>query len=801
MRTLLLIMLLFLPRSALHAQDARARPGTAVVLGTVIAAETGSPVPSVTAELHSAADSSVVAQTLTNTDGLFRIAHLHEGLYYMRLVSVGYGTVLTQAFELADDETRHLGTLRLSIEAVALEPIEVSAERTAVTFEADRTSYNLGVMGTEGRSVTETFRTLPELEVDIDGQITVRGNAPAIYINGRPAPMSGEALALFLEQFPADYLQKIEVMENPSARYNAEGSGGIVNLVLKEGVELGLSGSVFATAGTRGQYGAGARGTLQRGEWTFNSGGFMQLSDNESTSFDLRQNLVADPAFLRQDSRSDRSGLSGNIEMEARYEPSERVTMFAEGRLRRSGSDSRRVNTTSHLDEAEVPILIYDRASLADARRLSGDFSTGFDYQWEPRRHELEFRLELQGGRDRSDSRETITSDEDIADDELIPAELTIEDEDELEREASLDIDYTRPFAVDGRIEVGYGAELTDSDGDRLITMIDDPVAAPDGVLTDRGFDQRELTHSVYATLRNQFGDVGVQVGLRAEHVDLRFEVPTGDVFSRDYFDLFPSASLSYRVDEARQLRVAYSRRIGRPGASVLNPIDLSTDPLNRRIGNPDIEPQYTHAVTLHASWSGSAGSLRLAPYWQKSTNDWAPITTVDEDGVSTRTYENVASQTSYGASLTYSLRQREGWNGRVSISGRRQVRDASNLAERYSGSTFRWSTRANVNARITGDLSAQADFSYSPPTDLPQGRSDARYAGDFGIRYQLLDDRASIRLSLEDPFGLRETSRRLRDLTYIQIGRSRESTRSAQLSVSYSLGGGARGGGGGRRR
>src|SRR5690606_25974020 len=120
-------------------------------------------------------------------------------------------------------------------------------------------------------------------------------------------PMSGDALAIFLEQFPADYLQKIEVIDNPSARYDAEGSGGIVNLVMKEGVELGFSGSVFANAGTRGQYGMGGRGTLQKGEWTYNGGGFLRLSDSERTGFDLRQNLLTDPAFVRQDSWSDRS--------------------------------------------------------------------------------------------------------------------------------------------------------------------------------------------------------------------------------------------------------------------------------------------------------------------------------------------------------------------------------------------------------------------------------------------------------------------------------------------------------------
>jgi hypothetical protein len=777
----------------------RVRTGTAVVHGVVVTDDTGTPLSATSVQLWSALDSAQVTATVTTETGRFRIDELLEGDYYLQVENLGYGTVTTEQFELADAEVRDLGTLRLPVQALALTPIEVSAERTAVTFEADRTSYNTGVMGVEGSSVTETFQMIPDLEVDIDGRVTVRGNAPAIYIDGRPAPMSGEALTIFLEQFPADYLQKIEVIDNPSARYDAEGSGGIVNLVMKEGVELGLSGSVFANAGTRGQYGLGTRGTLQRGDWTFNGGGFLRLSDRERTGFDLRQNLLADPAFVRQDSWSDRSGLAGNVDLEVRFQPTERTRIYAEARLNPSGNDSEGLTTTTHMNDSEALILEYERAARSTARGFSGDVSAGFDYEWESG-SELEVELQAQTGRQRADGREEITGGHDVDDDALIPAELTLEDEEELEREVSLDVDYSRPLGEVTELEVGFQAELQDNDNDRLIRLIDDSTALPAGRLTDRGFDEREITTAAYATIQRAFGELGVQVGLRAERVDAALGVPTGETFGRDYVDLFPSLNLSYRVGERGRVRLSYSRRTGRPGASVLNPIDRSTDPLNRRVGNPEIEPNYRHSVSLNASWSGGIGSLRLSPYYEKTTNDWTEITTVDDHGVSTRTYENLASELSYGASLTYSLPRRGRWGGRVSISGRRHVRDASNLADRYSGSSFRWSSRANLDAALTDALSAQWNFSYSPPTDLPQGRADARYTSDLAMRYRFLDDRASVRLSLRDPFGLREQSSRFQDIGYIQLGRSRESTRSAQLSVSYALGGGGRVRGGGWR-
>ena len=772
------------------------RTGSAVVTGWVVAGDTGNPLPAVSVELLAASDSTQLGAAVTDASGRFGIRRMPEGIFFVRITSIGYGIVNTVAFEVAEAEVRDLGQLAMAVDPVEMEPITVSAERTAVTFEADRTSYNVGVMpGTEGTSVTETLAMIPELEVDIDGQVTLRNGSVTFYINGREAPMSGEALAIFLEQFPADYLAMIEVMENPSARYDAEGTGGIINLVLKEGVELGLSGSVFANAGTRGQYGLGGRGTLQRGRWTLNGGGFGRLSDSEQTGFDLRQNLNVDPAFLRQNSWSDRSGLTGNVDLDVRYEPTEQTQFFLEGQVSGSGGDVDGLTTTTHLSDLDSPILAFDRSRSSDSRDVTFEVATGFE--WEPdddeREQELEIELQAQRGTQWENSREEIL--EELGDEEgefLIPAELTLEEEDELETELTLEVDYARSFGEDTEIEIGYEAERSTTENNRLIRMIEDPSGAPDGALENRGNDNWDVSHSAYTTVERDLGPLSIQAGLRGEYTDLRFELPGGERFGQEWLNFFPSANVSWRIDDDRQLRLSYSRRVGRPGLSELNPINTSTDPHERRVGNPNIEPEFTHSASANLRWSLSQGSLRLSPYYRTTRNGWAQITTVDERGVSTRTYENVASSERYGASVTYSLRQRGGgWGGNLSISTNRENRDASNLGARYSGSSLRFSSRANIDGRITEGLSAQANLRYSPATDLPQGRIDPRYSADFGLRYRLLDDRMSVRLRLQDPFSLEGSSSRLRDVDYIILGRSEQSTRSAEISVSYALGGG----------
>lgn len=770
------------------------------VTGILRDANNGEPISGASVTLELVSDTSATRGGTTNAAGRVLFVGVAPEQYRLRVNTLAYGSTVTEPFTVRAGERHDLGTVELTIAALELEALSVTAERAAVSFEADRTSYDITAMpSAQGTAASELLRAMPELDVDLDGQVSMNGSPTQIHIDGRPAPMDGLSLTAFLEQFPSDHIERIEVIDNPSARYGAQGTGGIVNIVLREGVELGMTGVAFANGGTRGQAGAGARATLQRGPWTVSGGIDGSRTDRESSSFDLRQNLIADPTtFLEQESSSHRTGTAANSDLEIEYQPTERTRFWVEGRLRGSDDGSEGLSQTMHMDADRDPTSSYNRLNTLDAGSWSGRIGTGFTYEWERRRHEFEVQFELDTGHDDEETREEL--DPVLSDPgDPLPAELTLENEREREREVRLDVDYVRPWSEDGRVEMGYRYESNDTDSERFLELANQGQSAPD--VTELGFDHRQTFNSLYLTLQRQLGPVGVQVGVRGEHADTRFEVPTGDVFDNDYLSLFPSASLSARIDDSRQLRLSYSRRIGRPSPSVLNPIDRSTDPLNRRVGNPDIAPEYTHSVSLHATWSTPVGRLRLSPYYRRSDGGWAQLTTVDTDGVSTRSWDNVTSEERYGASLTAWLPRGSRINGYVRAGADRTVRDASNLAERYSGSSLRWQTRANLEVVMTEALSVEGRFSYFPAVDLPQGRSDARVSTDFGLRYRFLDRRAALRMAFEDPLGLQETSFETRDLTHVQIGRSSESARSVRFSVSYAFGGGGSIRGGGRRR
>ena len=573
-----------------------------------------------------------------------------------------------------------------------------------------------------------------------------------------------------------------------------------MNIVLRDGAELGMTGVAFLNGGTRGQVVVGARTTLQRGAWTVNSGLSIERSNRETSSFDLRQNLLPEPAtFLEQEASSSRTGRSGDADLELRYQPDERARFWISGRLGGGDDRSDGLTTTTRMDEVRDPTSVYRRSSLLDADNVSGRAGAGFSYEWERRRHELEIELDLDMNRDREDSLEELDALDLTNASGPLPPAFSREEERQRDGETSLSIDYVRPWTEDGQWEVGYRLDSEGSDSDRLLSTLEaGPQTGP--TESELGFEHRQTFNSLYMTLQRQLGVFGVQVGVRGEHSDTRLEVPTGETFDNDYYSLFPNVSLSARLDDNRQVRLSYSRRIGRPQTSVLNPIDRSTDALNRRVGNPYIQPEYTHSVNMDMNWSTDVGRLRLSPYYRRTDGGWAQITQVDADGVSTGTWDNVTSEARYGATLTAWLPRGQTINGYVSVGANRQIRDASNLSDRYSSSSFRWQTRTNLEAAITDQVSAEGTFSYSPAVDLPQGRSDARLSTDFELRYRFLDRKASLRMSFQDPLGLQGTSFETRDLTHVQIGRSSESSRSIRFNLSYAFGGGSEMGGGRRR-
>jgi len=745
----------------------------------------GAPAVGADVSVRAQGDTVRLARTVAGADGRFRLA-LAAGRYVVQARSGG-APPAAKPVAVTAGAWSDAGVLALG--AVALAGIEARTTRPPVVHADDRTIYSVRDMPSVSGAAADVLRTLPELEVDIQGNVTMTGNrSVTIYINGRPSPLRGDALTEFLRNLPADRIERVEVIANPSVRFE-NGGDAIVNVVLRKDVRLGLSGSLSASTATRGTNTLAGQIAYQRGKLTLFGGGSGSLVEYDNRSYELRQNLQAATA-LEQNQDSDGSSSSTGGDLTAELDVGPRETLWASSTVYHGGFGSDGISRNRLLDGAQAQLRAYERASSTDGDYDFGEVAVGFRRVVEPRTNELS--LELRRGWDNSgNSGET----EETTQARTIPIGPG---EDELrttvfrhrEHELTLKGDYTRPLGGN-RLEVGIRGYRTDA-GERNVLEIFGPAPLGDPVGGTRyTYESREREHSAYVNLTRKFGRISVQGGLRAEAANVGISAAGQDVADIDYFSLFPSANLSAQLGEGRDVRLSFSQRVRRPWAQSLNPFVLPVDPLNVRTGNPDLRPTTTRSLTVDAGMRIHGVALRLSPYLRRTTDEVDYLRTVDSAGVGTTMPQNLATVTTYGTSLNASLRPAPTTTLSGTFGLNHTERDAGNLASAYSGS---WSSRfavLNASAEPRRGFAVQASARLNSPRETTQGRYSSTLWTDLGVRKNLLREKATLNLRLSDPLGIYRSTFAARDPTFTGTGRNSTSWsgRGATLSFTWRFG------------
>jgi hypothetical protein len=793
---LILALLAFAPAAVVRAQDMpvpgapTAGPGR---ISGLVTNQEGQPLQTVGITLRSAADSTLVTGAMTDASGRFRIDGLMPGRYLLRVSFIGYKPRNSEPIEITPtNAARDLGTIQLEVSAIALDAVTAEAERSEVVIEADRTTYNTKAMPiASAGTATDVLRAVPELEVDVNNNVKLRGNqAVAVHINGRPAPLRGEQLANFLQQLPGNRIERVEVMPNPSAKHDPEGMGGIVNIVLKENLDLGLSGSLSANSSTRNNHFFNGRINYQRGRLTLFTGAGANISSGESTAWDLRQNLVTAPVTLiEQNSESDNSGKGWNLDWTAELKAGRQATLWSNAWMFSSNHDMSGLTHYGIMDEDRVASQEYDRDNEMDGSFGNYNIGAGFKQVFQQQKEELTIDGRWSYGGNDNLTRQTrlyrIMNGEPVD----MPLELTLNDVDGDNGNVSIQADYFRPLGA-GRIDVGYRAWRRDQSNDNQMSIFDSEADVDPREFTRTGYEYAETFHSLYTTYGRTFGRFSAQAGLRAELTNTMFDSRvTESSFDRDYTTLFPSFNLAFTPKPGRSVRFLYSKRVSRPPPFYLDPFVPSTDPLNRFFGNPDLKPSYTQSYSLDFSYTGSRGTFRVAPYYRYSTDIWERIRTVDEDGVATSRWENAASGQNYGSNFTVSLRPMGRLSGSVNMSLYRDVRDGSNISSAYRKSELMYSYGGNLGLKVTSSLTAQAYGNHFPAQSILQGRASGYTFMSLSLRQQVWGTKGSISLNISDPLKLNSYNSSTRDATHIQQSRSSFSSRVATLGVTYNFG------------
>lgn len=786
--------------SAFTLSVAFAQPGggapSGSFFGKVLDELSGKPVEFATITVFSARDSSMVTGGISNEKGKFDIDGVRPGGYMVHLSFIGYETTKLGPFQLnpRDGMRINLGEVSINPLVKALEAAEVVEKREFMELMMDKRIYNVGeALSATGGSATEVLETLPSIEVDVDGSVSLRGSENVnILIDGKPSALSGDRTTI-LEQIPASSIERIEVITNPSAKYDADGMTGIINIVLKKSKLSGFHGSVSATAGTGDQY----NGSLALNYRTKNFNAYTNYGYRYSDRFNITRTdrttfRDENDLILNQDQDGFRIRESHNIKSGIDLYLTEKSSLALSGTVSMGTSTEEDLLINDQYFADGTPLRIYEREGLSSGDNFGFDLTAGWRTEFEGNDHFI--TADVQFGQSDNNEINTITNTDvntsgeplngiDLLERNVIPG---------FNETLTLQTDYSRPLHQgDGKLETGYKSIIRTIENGFFGEELDfeNDVFEPQ-TARNNDFAFTEAVHAVYASYGRKIERFSFQGGLRAEQVYSQSNlITTNEVFNNDYFSLFPSAFLTYKVSDKSDFNVSYSRRINRPNSRQLNPFPSFRDELTIFRGNPFLLPEYINAYEAAYSLRTKRTMYMFSIYMQDQTDVVRRFNRVDENGVTNGTFENLDEMQSYGVEFVANTEINKWWSLNLSGNGYRRDNNGGNLQEGLSNVAYSWSMRGMSTMKFGEGWNIQLSGFYRAPEEFIQGRFSGFWYTDIAVKKSVLDNKGAVTLNLRDIFDTREFLFTIDDPGFVQSRYRKRQSQFLMLSFSYKFG------------
>jgi len=770
--------------------------GIGEVLGSVVDTADKAPVPRASITVRTKADSALVAGAYTGPDGAFRIQGLRPGAYYFRAASIGFKP-RNYTFDITDAAPRvNVGPVPLTRIAVSLQSVQVEGERPTVVIEPDRNTYRAKDIAPAAANASDVLAATPSVEVDADGKVSLRGNENvAVQINGRPTPIRGTQLAAYLKQIPANIVERIEVVPNPSAKYDPEGMAGIINIVLKANTDLGLSGGLNSGFANTGRFNVGTNLGYQSGALTlFGTYGF---NSDDRGIIGLNNRERFDPAgapmsFTNQDIDGRNQNAGHNFSTNVDYKLTEKDVISNALSLNRRHSNDGALAGYTELDANEAFLDRYVMDRNTRAKGLVIDNALSWKRTIVPRKHELNTEVRFNRTTDEDDMllwREPQNPDGTSAGPAI---QGEIDSTSALTRQLTAQLDYTRPLASKTKLETGWKETARWLDREFVVTKdaLGDGSWLPSNLSNNFAFN--ENVHAGYGVLSQSVGKFDLQAGLRAEFASRTFDLAGAQSIPSTFNALFPSGVIMYKPGEQSQIKVSYSRRVRRPGTQELNPFPVFFDQQNVFIGNPRLSPEYTDAFELGFSKSGSLGSVQLSPFYRHTTDvirvNINTADTVDTREVTSINFENLATANSWGTDLNGNLRLGPKFNAFAGFNLYKMVTDGGSQSA-LSSNAVAWSYRINATSAVTPTVTLQANYWYRAPMKIERGRFNAIQMANITVRKKLDGDNMSVAVRFTDPFDTMKFRIKAGDDNLTQITARKFGVRATWVTFQWNYG------------
>ena len=763
------------------------------IRGKIVEAKTEQPVARASVSVRVKGSTTILTGAIANADGSFRLQGLRPGTYTLRTTYIGFAPSVQEVSITPATPVVTLGSIAISRVAVELSAVTVAEERATVTVEPDRNTYRAKEVAPAAANASEVLDAVPSVQVDGDGKVSLRGNENvAVQINGRPTPMRGTQLASYLKTLPANTIERIEVVPNPSAKYDPEGMAGIINIVMKQNVDLGLSAGLNTAVSQQDRYfGSGNLGYQAGKLSTFTTVGFNRdtrdiVGINDRERYDAARALLS---MSGEDIDSRPRNAGQNLTTTIDYAATKRDLISNALTANRRSSRDNSSNGFTEFNGSGTLLDSYFRPRQSEVDGWMFDYNLALKRTFDARKHELSGEVRFNRSQDDDEQilwRQPLASSGQ-------PSEREHQVTDASSRQLNGQIDYVKTFKPRTKLETGYKGTARWLDRDLFVEK--DALGDGNWVRSplSNAFEFDESVHAIYGVLSQGVGKFDLQAGLRGENASRDFSLTsTGQSYPYQYNSLFPSASILSNATTVTQLKASYSRRIRRPGTQELNPFISYFDVRNVFIGNPGLAPEYTNAYELGVTRNGKLGMVQLSPFYRQTSNiirvDINPTDTIDSREVTSVSFHNLATSNSWGADLNGSLRLGPKLNSFAGFNVFKMVTDGGSTSS-LGSSAVTWSGRVNATTELTKTLILQGSYFYRAPTKIEQGRFEAQQMANFSLRKKLDGDKASVTFRINDPFNTGAFRVRAGNDDVLQITERNFNSRMMWLGFQYNYG------------
>ena len=734
-------------------------PKNGKIQGKIIDAETKAPMEYANVSVFRKADSKLVSGGIAGSAGTFEIENLPFGAYYVEAAFIGFEKTTINDIKITPNAlTVDMGTIALGVSRQQIGAVDVVAEKNRIEYKIDKKVINVAndINSAGGTAVTALENT-PSVDVDMDGNVSLRGSTSfTVLIDGRPSVLSGSDA---LRQIPSSAIQNIEIITNPSVKYDPDGMAGIINVVMKKNVLSGINGIFNVNAGTGDKYGTDLMLNYKTKKYNVFLGGNLNHENNYGKMKSTRESYSGDTTtYLITDGRRDMNRRGKQLKGGLDFYPTNKTTITLSSQVGTYNFDSDGGGNIHNFDNKGISDVysIQRNTSTRNGNYASANasFQTKFDANG---MHKLEGSFDYRN-RDGKSSEKN---------DEFFSNPSYIETTDYLTRVNTNDnsksndfrmkLDYTLPFKDGGKFEAGLQSRIEDEkesfyfeNYDTIThTFINNPKYTSN-------MDFKEAIHSVYSTYSGKVIGISYMLGLRGEYNKRTIEhhSDVNNNYSLDIFDLFPSLHFSYETASKNQLMASYSKRVNRPDGRDLDPFPNYMNQYTIRIGNPNLKPEYTDSYEFSYMKKFGTSFVSLETFYRTTNDLITRLQEMRDDGIIYMTMDNLNRDYSLGGELMANFNFTK-W---LLINTSFSLYDYKIKGELFGKSIDRESTnysgRMNATIKFTPDSRMQLTGFYRGPSVSAQGDQKGMMFTNLSYRQDFMKKKLSATLSVRDLLG-----------------------------------------------